>query len=329
MTACSPAVRPIGAVIADWARRIMDVILHIGAHRTGTMSFQEYMRHHTAVLAERGIGFLGLGQSEQGGLRCLDEMSQKDMLSDKELGKQLDLARATGVSILVVSDENLLGSVRRNLRDRRLYPQCAARVAHVLRSFDGPVARVVLGIRSLEQYWCSTLADAVMHGAPVPTRSDLADIAGNNRTWRDVVEDIARAAHGVDLRVLPLERYSAWPHALLKGAIDQEAPADVQRRCLKRSPTLPGLRRALHDRGQSTSSLPFGMEHWNPFTNEEHAALREMYADDIMWLTAGADGLATLTEDGRVDRAGATLPHGLQKKGRRDELEERKMARPG
>jgi len=36
-----------------------------------------------------------------------------------------------------------------------------------------------------------------------------------------------------------------------------------------------------------------GLGHWQPFTKDQTAALRETYADDLFWLTAGADGLAT------------------------------------
>ena len=37
----------------------MDVILHIGAHRTATTTFQHYMRGQSSELARAGIGFWG------------------------------------------------------------------------------------------------------------------------------------------------------------------------------------------------------------------------------------------------------------------------------
>ena len=45
------------------------------------------------------------------------------------------------------------------------------------------------------------------------------------------------------------------------------------------------------------------------------AALREACSDDMLWLTAGAEGLATLTEDRTGSRAGHTPPPGAQSKG--------------
>ncbi|MEH6740708.1 MAG: hypothetical protein V7695_19510, partial [Sulfitobacter sp.] len=54
---------------------------------------------------------------------------------------------------------------------------------------------------------------------------------------------------------------------------------------------------------------------WNPFNTEQAAYLREAYADDMMWLTAGADGLATLTEDPSRTRTGFSLSAGVLTKG--------------
>ena len=37
----------------------MEIILHLGAHRTATTSFQHYMRANAAALAEQGLGVWG------------------------------------------------------------------------------------------------------------------------------------------------------------------------------------------------------------------------------------------------------------------------------
>ncbi len=44
----------------------MRLILHIGAHRTGTTSFQSYMRRHSAELSDAGIGFWGPVRTRKG-----------------------------------------------------------------------------------------------------------------------------------------------------------------------------------------------------------------------------------------------------------------------
>ena len=47
---------------------------------------------------------------------------------------------------------------------------------------------------------------------------------------------------------------------------------------------------------------------WRPFDDAQTAYLREAYADDIMWLAAGADGLASLAQDPEKQAAGTNPP---------------------
>jgi len=58
------------------------------------------------------------------------------------------------------------------------------------------------------------------------------------------------------------------------------------------------------------------------------AALREAYADDLMWLAAGADGLAWLMDDPNKKPAGQTLPRPELTRGRRNE-QDRRLAGAG
>ena len=47
------------AALQQRSRSTMRVILHTGAHRCATTSFQEYMRQNAQPLARQGIGFWG------------------------------------------------------------------------------------------------------------------------------------------------------------------------------------------------------------------------------------------------------------------------------
>lgn len=311
----------------------MDVILHLGAHRTGTATFQGYMRRHAKALAAQRVVFWGPRRARHGiysGDLSENRSSRAAFRrAQVRVGRLLDQAAARGVQTVVVSDTNMIGTIEDNLAHGALYPCVADRLAQFAKPFKGHVTGVMLSPRSLEVYWCSVLAQGVAQGHDVPSRQKLHDLAVASRSWRDVVTDVAAALPGVPLRVLPFETYKGRPDALLAQATGIDAPCDTRRAWLNPSPKLPELRRAASDRGASPAALPFGMGRWNPFTNEEHAILREMHADDMMWLTSGADGLATLTEDCLRHRAGHTPPHGAQAKGQRDELEERHMARPG
>jgi len=288
-----------------------NVMLHLGAHGTATRRFGSYAAAFAQSAAGQGCVFLG----------------PEDVSGD--FAATVARRKAEGATCLLVSDANILGTLPANLEAGLLYPQAGMRIARFAETLGASLDRVVLCTRSLDLYWCAAVSNGIFHGAHVPNRADLKRIAMARRGWRDVITDIASAAPNLDIRVLPFESYAGLPHRFLADATGLDASRIGDCAPKEAAPLLPELRRALRERGQDTTGLPFGMGRWNPFTTEEHAALRELYADDMMWLAAGADGLATLTENCPETRAGQTPPSAASKKGRNDELKERQMARPG
>ncbi|MCV3272952.1 hypothetical protein [Roseobacter sinensis] len=313
----------------------MDVILHLGAHRTGTKTFQDYLRRQAETLNTAQTGYWGPGRTRRGlfsGLVSKTRTAKARDLSrraEARIQLQLSAAQARGLRMLLISDENMIGSLKDNIRTGSLYPDIGARMACFARALDGQLSTVILSPRSLEYYWSSAIAYGAAHGHPIPDPDGLRKIAQATRSWRDVVTDLAAAMPGTEIRVMPFEAFAGRPNALLEHGVGVAAPRDADRVWLNQAPSLPELRRVLADCGADGSALPFGMGRWNPFTPEETAALREAYADDMMWLVAGADGLATLTEDRARTRAASSLPAGAPTEGHGNEHKERQMARPG
>lgn len=335
MSGCSPKQMPVGVVFLKRAVRAMDIILHIGAHRTGTTSFQNYVRGISNELVSLEVAFWGPDMTRkglfppvfEGGDDSVAEGARQQEMSP--LKRQLDAAWLAGARRLIVSDENIMGGMRNNIRHAALYPQVGSRVAKFANAFGGNVSTILLSPRSLDLYWCSALAFSVKRGVPVPDLQKRATIARSYRGWRDVIAEIARALPGVAVKVLPFEAYAGRSDCFLSDAINIDGPMCRDRMPVNTSPKLPDLRRAMSARGGDVQSLPFGMGRWNPFTNAQLGALRELYADDMMWLRSGADGLATLIEDGSAPKAGSNPPRAANGKGQIDECEERRMARPG
>lgn len=335
MYCCSPKREPVGVALLERVVRAIDIILHIGAHRTGTTSFQTYMRRAGNELSARGIAFWGPDTTCKGSLSKIysnrsgryGEASRSHDCGS--FGAPLHTARAAGTRRLIISDENFMGSMRNNIRQAALYPQVSERVVCVTQALGSGVSTILLSPRSVENYWCSALAFCVMRGVPVPDLQKRAAIARSCRGWRDVIAEVAKALPDVVIKVLPFEKYSGRPDQFLSDAVDIDAPICRERAPVNVSPGLPALRRAMSANGQDASVLPLGMGRWNPFTNEQHSALKELYADDMMWLRSGADGLATLVEDGSLTNAGTNPPRAAKRKGQFDEFEERRMAPPG
>ena len=164
---------PCSTPAALWSKvcRFMDVILHVGAHRTGTTTLQSYLRQHRGALETAGVEVWDPRRTRRGlfhGLRPGDAVPQGDRARRRALGRikvNLEEAANRGVQTLVISDENLIGSVRENLRTRRLYPAIGERLARLYEALEGSLNAVVISTRSQDRYWPSACAYGVARRA--------------------------------------------------------------------------------------------------------------------------------------------------------------------
>lgn len=315
------------------ARPPVEVILHLGAHRTATTSFQHYLRENAPLLSRRGIGFWGPWRT-RGGLLSGIFPRPGPLPAEAQFARargrialQLDRAGSRGVHRVIVSDENLIGAPRRNLREGRLYVGIGERLARVDAAFGGRITRVVFSPRSQESYWSSVLAYGVACGHRLPGPDDLDRLAGAGRGWREVIGDLACALPGAEILVMPYESAGARPERRLAAMTGRaDAPRRHAREWMNAAPGLAQLRRHLAERGSDPARLPAGEGRWHPFDREQSRALRAAYEDDLRWLRAGAGGLAILIEETGPAEAGQQPPAGRTTRGHRHGIEERRLA---
>lgn len=279
----------------------MDVILHLGAHRTGTTTLQRYLAQHRGVLAAQGLGYWG-PQRTRGGLLSglVPAACDPPGLKRRALGRvRMNVADAQreGLQRLIVSDENILGGMRGALLGRALYPEAERRLSCIAPGFTG-LRRVVINIRALDCWWASVLAHAVARGHPVPGRAALERLVTSPRSWRHVIEDVAGICGDAEICVTTFEDMAGRPDRLAQVLAGTAAlmPPDRAREWHNRGRRLPQLRAALDGRPDA-HRLPGGEGRWMPFSPDMALALQQKYAADLAWLRAGADGLATLTEE--------------------------------
>jgi hypothetical protein len=279
----------------------MKVFLHIGAHRCATTSFQEYLRRNSEELDARNIGFWGPRRTRNGlfhGILPGPAVSTGRNPQLRAVGRvQMNLTRSMeiGLDHLLVTDENMMGTMRENLRTGTLYGGVGERMARFAEAFDGHVSDVMVNLRSLESYWASGLAYGVARGHRIPCVKMLKHLAHHRRSWRDVLTDVACALPGVRIWALPFETYGGRPEVQLGAMVGQKMPRTHARIRLNASPQLGALRDQLQS--AIADRLPQGEGRWQPFNEAQIGALRETYADDLMWLAAGGDGLVQLKQD--------------------------------
>lgn len=332
MIAAIPATWPDGAVIDQRIAKVMDVTLHIGAHRCATTSFQNYLGRNRRAFSAQGVGYWGPGRTRTGLLRGIlpDTVPMVGRDSHRRgagrVRMNLRHSAGMGYSHLLISDENLLGSLRDNLQVGDLYRGVGERMARFNAAFDGQVSNVVLNVRSLDSYWISVLGYGLWRGWGLPTRATLEQLTIGARSWRDVITDVACALPDVPIWAAPFETFAGRPEAQLAAVTPVDAPMTHARDWLNASPRLPELRALAAKLGQDWGFAP-GDGRWQPFTSEQVASLREKYADDIMWLADGAGGLAQLMPDPDKKQAGTSRPETDQTRGRNHDHQQGRLAR--
>ncbi len=259
----------------------MDVILHIGAHRTATTALQKTMGANGPDMGKQGLVYWGPKATRAGlfeGLIGRPDKLPTDIkkAASVRVSRRMRKAAHQGAQTLFVSDENMLGSMQAALSGRGLYADAGARVATVARAFVGSNVTLALAIRSLDAWWTSVHAYREARGGEVPSGEDLAALALQAGSWRDVITDLSEA--------VPAARIMVWSH---------EVMADMPQAVIDR---LTGIQPQRTRSDLHRNAAPLG-EH-PTLEAPVRSRLRDRYADDLAWLRAGADGHATLIDAG-------------------------------
>ena len=303
-------IQAIKIAISGGVLLFVDVILHIGAHRTGTTTFQQYLENNRDHLHEIGTQVWGPKRTRAGLFSGLvkkptdisDATVRRGDRSNGLIRMEMDRLAQAGVKSLIVSEENMFGTMWNNLQTAQLYPETQARLDRFSAGFGFARKRIALSVRSYDKYWASVLAFMIKQGWRAPDTAFLDRLVTQPRRWRDVIRDVAAVFPAAELVVWPFEGFVGQSDNQLALINNGAVPAMMrgQRDWHNASPSCAKLRQIFLDRGNHAAAfaLPNDYSRWQPFSDQHIAALRSQYDDDIAWLRRGADGMATYIEGG-------------------------------
>ena len=168
---------------------VTKILLHLGAHRTGSTHVQGVLGKNLPLLADAGIG-------------APPQRAVKDALT-KPIGSRIPsvkagfgrLLKAEGLadrSTVILSDENLLGFLNSIFSHGAFYPDTARRMARLRKMLPVVPARIVIAIRPYESYFASAYGRWLSPKRMVLPREVLADLVqGLARGWPDVLAEVA------------------------------------------------------------------------------------------------------------------------------------------
>lgn len=265
----------------------MDVILHVGAHRTATTSLQAWMVQNEDALGSAGIAVWGPAITRSGRFAGLvkrpDWVSASDeaeaRASSVALRFEIDRLQEAGYRALVISEENCLGTMRLCLEQETLYPDVAGRLRRIVTALGPHLSRFALSIRRYDTWWASVLADQRSRGRGQIEPRGLDRLASHPRSWKRIVQILREEGQGRPVTVWPFEtlvgRHAAQMQALLGCALPD----------------------GLYDHGRVMNASDRETTGGSPFSLAQRAAMASRYLEDLAWLDAPRPGLSFIEND--------------------------------
>ncbi|WP_420863717.1 hypothetical protein [Algirhabdus cladophorae] len=224
-------------------QRVEHVVLHVGAHRTGTGSFQGFLAQNQQLLVEAGIAarFPGRDISGEGNLRLkLPDpavFKAKEALEPHINGVQRAIAQGPQAKTLLVCEENILGRMAPFYRGQ-FYSRLWRRADVLRQGLAGEVGRgpdqVVLVMRNYGDLFVSAYAQLAQIRKMPDFDQALPHLQKITRGWPVVIEALKKGLQCCDLRAVPYvdrgsnsELLGQMIKAVPEGLVDDHQNANV------------------------------------------------------------------------------------------------------
>jgi hypothetical protein len=296
---------------------LLDLILHLGAHRSGSTALVRCLQLNEAMLDREGMAVWSPEALRAlPGFADLHDIGTRAALGGPYASRRLRKMRAViaaatadlmgrGYDRLLISEENLIGTMAHNLAACDLYPDLRSRLTSAASLLPGPPLRIGIGIRGYTSLWPSAYGYCLPRQASLARFSAIAGrLAAAPRGWQEVVGDIRAVFPHAQIMLWQQEAlpdHMARFVAALAGRASADGIVPFVKRVNRSSDAShadlihllreaePGLRGAalaerIRERKGSVASIA------PAFTDEQAAALDARYERDIAALRlAGPD----------------------------------------
>lgn len=288
----------------------MEIVLHIGAHKTASTYLQKTLAQNTRRLLRHKVEFHGPKSLRP---RLAEALARTRPRSDAGihacrrdcLAWLIDDAEERGVSRLILSEEQFLGSLRDMAMGDDFYEQAQEAMAPLTEACGGRKVTVLMAIRDYADFLASAYGQ-VLRGwrfMPFDLRMREAFLA-QQRGWPELIEDISSLLSKES--TIRLWRYEDFE--ILEAAVKEAlaGPVASEMRNLDSWP-FPGPSHHavdwLHERARNgnppdqatvhaaldAAPKDAGYAAFNPWAAEERLYLAARYRQDHIWMSARSD----------------------------------------
>lgn len=290
------------------------ILLHLGAHKTGTTYIQQTLAKNIPALRSQDVGFARLKRARSTVTKAVNRRAPRLAANAREL---LD-ETAPKCSHLILSDENLAGGLYQLFNGGRLYSNMEERLQYlrteILRE---KTVRVFFCIRRFDEFIPSAHAEVIKH-RPFFSLNDIAISDFDRVSWVPVLQSIANVFGAANVTAWDFSQFKTSPSAVcsLISGVDESVltcEKGVVRKGFsqKTMDALEALRPLVGDEdlkllmGQLSNAFPSGggEPSYQPLSADLRQRLADRYAQDladlqklgIHWWT-GAQPVAATTE---------------------------------
>lgn len=284
----------------------MDVILHLGAHRTGTTSLQSYLQTHRELLMRQGCLAFGpqlLRKGDFQGLFRHDAPRGALVVAQNKLNHDFDRAAEAGLARILLSEENLIGHPRQLLASGLLYSEMEPLLRRLGPRMRLRVTRLGLGIRNYADFWASLAAFGIHYGVHRPKAGQAeewhAQCLAGTYGWPAHIETLLHLFPRASLLVWRAEYAAGDPAYVLRHLVRglQDLPAEAPHKNASRPSA--ELRDLLKAKGAfKAAALVAEAAHYTPFTPACAAQMSARYHDDLARIAAMGGRVRLLARHG-------------------------------
>lgn len=284
----------------------LDIVLHLGAHKTATTYLQTLLDRNAEVLRRHRIGLAHPKRlrpifKAAPSPRYTTSLGRRIAARAWALEQLIGSARDLGRQRLIISEEQLIGSLRFVLQGRGLYRDIAREVRAASQALDGQPVRVMFAVRSYDSFYISAWGQMLRGSGYQPFTADVRDqLLESRRGWPEVLADLMRALpRGSELTVWRYERLRKSLPRILSRMLGEAAaraiepfggnplpgPTGAAIEAIEalvnaRGSTDPDeIRRMFREYGKDQ-----GYAAYDPWTAEEKSGLQRRYRDDIAFI---------------------------------------------
>lgn len=207
---------------------VMQLFLHVGAHKTATTHLQSRLTEARPRLWPRRIACICPQQTRAGQvqLSTLTQFPGRFPKIEASWRKRLDLIEAQGVTRCVISEENFTGEIHRHLlvgRDGAAYPQAVARLEALLHILGRKPDQIFLGVREPASFITSAFGMWMRAGQGVLIDHFLGGADPCQIRWADLGRRLRALPGRPELTVWRFEDYPRIRNSVIEAMVGAEA----------------------------------------------------------------------------------------------------------